>query len=120
MKPESEAWQRLQDTAADRLSAGFADRVLRAASGPTANAWRQLQDHAAARLRASFADRVLRAVRVEIPSLFDQLALSAATAGVCVLAVVSIHSFSVQRETQRNLAHWNQLAAQVDDFEQAR
>jgi hypothetical protein len=117
MKPESNAWQRLEEHAAAQLRSGFADGILRASRGPTAQAWGQLQEHGAAQLRRGFAERVLRAVGVEMPSFVSQVALSAATAGFCVLVVIGVHSVNVRRETARNLADWRQLAAQVQDLE---
>lgn len=116
MKTESNAWNSLSDHAAARLRAGFADRVMRAARGPEAAAWVQLEDHAAAQLHVGFADRVLRAIRAEVPSLFGQLALSAATAACCLLAVIYISNRSTRLENERSLADWQQLAADAQDL----
>src|SRR5471032_3277577 len=112
MKTESNAWRSLEEHAAAQLRSGFADRVLRASRDPSTATWQQLQDHAAGQLRPGFADRVLRAVRNEFPSWLGQLALSAATATVCMLAVVYIHDRSARLEEERALADWRQLAAE--------
>ncbi len=119
MKPENNAWRQLQERGASHLRHGFADRVLRAAHGPQAETWRQLQAAGAARLRPGFADRVLRAARQipGVPSLFDQFAFSAATAAVCLFAVVAVHAVAVRLETDRNLAGWQQLADDAQDIE---
>src|SRR5882724_4429412 len=103
MNNESNSWQKLADHAAAQLRAGFADRVLRASRDPAPQVWHQLHDHAAAQLRPGFADRVLRVVRAEIPSLVGQFALSAATAVVCLLAVIYVHDRSTRLRTNRIL-----------------
>jgi hypothetical protein len=122
MKTEDQAWRELQRHAAAHLRPEFAERVLRAAQGPTTESWQQLQAHAAAQLRPGFAERVLRAARSlpGVPSLLDQLALSAATAALCLLGVVYIHAHNTQIEEQRNLAGWHQLAVEVQDFDYAQ
>src|SRR4051812_7687164 len=105
MNPEDHAWRSLQERGAAHLRHGFADRVLRAANGPTSESWQQLQQAGAARIRPGFAERVLRAARQipipGIPSLLDQFAFSAATAAVCLLAVVAFHRVAVQLENER-------------------
>ncbi len=115
MKTEDQAWRDLQRHAAAQLRPEFAHRVLRVAHGPDAAAWAALQAQAAAQLRPGFAERVLRAARAlpRMPSLFGQLALSAATATLCLLGVLYVHAHSVQVEEQQNLAGWQQLAAEV-------
>jgi hypothetical protein len=116
MNPDSNAWKRLEEHAAAQLRSGFADRVVRFSQGPDAAAWQQLQDHAASRVRRGFADRVLRAVRGEMPTFFGQMALSAATVAVCLIAVVYMHERSTKLEDQRNLAGWERLASDVQDL----
>lgn len=119
MKPEDKAWQSLQSHASAQLSHGFADRALRFARGPEAATWQQLNAHAAAQLRPGFAERVLRAARAlpeRMPSLPGQFAVGAATAGFCLLAVVFFHSRATQLEDERNLAGWQQLAAEAQDL----
>lgn len=121
MKPEDQAWRSLQAHASAQLGSGFADRVLRRAQGPDAAAWQQLQTHASAQLRPGFAARVLRAARAlpqAVPSLADQLMLGAATAAICLLAVVYLHSRNDRLESERNLAGWQQLADEADDLDQ--
>jgi hypothetical protein len=121
MKPEDHAWDQLRAHAAAQLRRGFADRVLRAAHGPDAAAWQQLHTHAAAQLRPGFAERVLRAaraVKAGVPSLFGQFALGAATAAVCLIAVVYLHSRDTRAEEERNLAAWQQLDADAQDLDQ--
>ena len=117
MKPESNAWQQLQDRAAGQLGTGFAADVLRAARGPSAAAWCQLEAQASDQLRPGFADRVLRAMRSalprEIPSVFSQLALSVATVAVCMATVVYMHDRATRLEEQRSLADWSRFAAET-------
>lgn len=121
MKTEDQAWRELQRHAAAQLRPDFADRVLRATQGPAPAAWEQLHAHAAAQIRPGFAERVLRAARVlpGMPSLVDQLALSAATAALCLLGVVYVHARTVHQEEQRNLAGWHQLATETQDVDTA-
>jgi len=116
MKPESPAWRQLEKHAAAQLRPGFADRVMRQARGPTAAAWNELQARAAALVRPGFAERVLRAVRAEIPSFSGQLALSAATAAVCLFTVLYLHHRSTRLENERNLAYWQQLDDDARDL----
>jgi hypothetical protein len=120
MKPEDHAWRALQEQASAHLRNGFADRVLRVANGPQAETWRQLSAAGAARIRPGFAERVLRAARQipGVPTFLDQFAFSAATAAVCVFAVVAVHAVSVRLESERNLAGWQQLADDAQDFEE--
>ena len=121
MKPKDQAWRDLQAHAAGQLRTGFADRVLHRAHGPDDAVWRQLQAHGAAQLRPGFAARVLRAARAipqAVPSLADQLMFGAATAALCLVAVVYLHSRNTRIETERNLAGWQQLADEADDLDQ--
>ncbi len=119
MNSEDQAWRELQRHAAAQLRPDFSQRVLRAAHGPDAAVWKQWQTHAAAQIRPGFAERVLRAARSlpRVPSLFDQLALSAATASLCLLAVVFVHSRSAHMEEQQNLARWHQLAVESQEYD---
>ena len=121
MKTEDHAWHSLQSHAAAQLRPGFADRALRAARGPDASTWQQLSAHAAEQLRPGFAARVLRAARAlpnAMPSFRDQLAFSAAVAAICVAAVVYVHARSTRLANERNLADWQQFAAEVQDLDQ--
>lgn len=119
MKPEQDAWQALNRHAAAQLRGGFADRVLRTARGPQPEAWRQLQARAIAQLRPGFAGRVLRAARAaaDMPSLGSQFALSAATAALCLAAVIFFHQRSVSAADERNLAEWRQVIAMAEEFD---
>ena len=117
MKPEDHAWRALQTHASAQLSRGFADRVLRAARGPQPEAWRQLHARGADQLRPGFAERVLRAARAaaEMPSLSSQFALSAATAVVCLAAVVFVQDRTAQQADERNLADWERIVLTAQD-----
>ena len=119
MKTEDHAWRELQTHASAQLRSDFADRALRFAHGPAEAEWQQLRTHAAAQLRPGFAARVLRAARA-LPSgitLREQLAFGAATAAVCLLAVVFLHARNTNLENERNLAGWQQLANEADDLD---
>lgn len=121
MKSEDHAWRALQEHASVQLRGGFAERVLRAAHGPQAESWQQLQTHAARQLRPGFAERVLRAAREfpgNIPSLFDQFALGAATVALCLAAVVTIDFRSQRVHEERALASWQQLALEAEQPDQ--
>ena len=93
--------------------------MLRVAQGPSSETWRRFSAHGAAQLRPGFADRVLRAVRnlPGVPSLLDQFAFSLGTAAVCAVTALYVHSQQVERENQRNLASWQQIAMHVDDVD---
>ncbi len=120
MKTEDHAWRDLHAHAAAQLRADFADRTLRFARGPAAAEWEQLHTHAAAHLRPGFAVRVLRAARA-LPggiTLREQLTFGAATAAICLAAVVLFHARKANQENERNLAGWQQLANEADDLDQ--
>ena len=121
MKTEDHAWSALQSHAAAQLRPGFAARALRAARGPEAATWQQLSVQAAGQIRPGFAARVLRAARAlpnVVPSFRDQFAFSAAVAAVFVIAVVLVHARSTRLANERNLADWQQFAAEVQDLDQ--
>jgi hypothetical protein len=122
MKPEDQAWRSLQAHASAQLRGGFADRVLSAAHGPAPTVWAQLFARGSAQLRPGFAERVLRAARQVpgLPSLLDQFAFSAATAAVCILTAVIVHTRATQLEDERNLAQWQQIAMQIEDIDTTR
>lgn len=113
MKPEEHAWRELQARAASHLRGGFADRVVRTARGPQQDSWRALFAAGARQLRPGFAERVLRAARAaaEMPSLGSQFALSAATAAVCLGAVLFVHHHRAEAADERNLAVWQEIVA---------
>lgn len=117
MKPEEHAWRELQERASAQLRGGFADRVLRTARGPQEGSWRALFAIGSRQLRPGFAERVLRAARAaaEMPSLASQFALSAATAAVCLGAVLFVHHRAVEAADERNLAEWQAIVAVAED-----
>jgi hypothetical protein len=120
MKTENQAWRDLQARASAQLRPDFAARTLRFAHGPAAAEWEQLHTHASAQLRPGFAARVLRAARA-LPggmTLREQLTFGAATAAICLVAVVFLHSRTARLENERNLAGWEQLANEADDLDQ--
>ena len=119
MKNEDQAWRQLQQHAAGRLQPEFAQRVLRHARGADAVAWAQLRSHAAAQIRPGFAERVLRVARAltSAPSLLDQLALCAATATVCLLAVLFVNERNYRSVEQANLVSWAQLADEMENLD---
>jgi hypothetical protein len=88
MKPEHEAWMRLQEHAASRISPGFADRVLRVA-----------------RAHAS-------------PLFVAQFAMCVATAVLCVAGVLLFHAQVSADDDASNLAGWTEITAQANDLEQ--
>ena len=120
MKTEDQAWRDLQAHASARLHTDFADRTLRFAHGPAAAEWEQLRTHASAQLRPGFAVRVLRTARA-LPrsvTLLEQFAFGAATAAVCLVAVVYLHARTARLENERNLAGWQQLVDEAGDLDQ--
>ena len=119
MKPESHAWRQLHDRAEAALRSDFADRVLHAAHGSPAEraAWQKLHVQAAAQLRPGFAARVMHAAReAAAPSFSSQCMLGAATAAVCLLAVIFIHQNSTNTENARSLSDWQEFASDVQDL----
>jgi hypothetical protein len=119
MKTEDQAWQDLQRHASAQLRSDFASRVLLRTNGPSDAAWQRLRHEGARKLRVGFAERVLRAARAlpHSPSLLDQLAFSAGTAALCLAAVVFSHAHATHLQEERNLAGWQQLAAEVQDLD---
>jgi hypothetical protein len=80
--------------------------------------WDRLQARASAQLRPAFADRVLRAARSAAeaaPSLLGQLAVCAATAAFCFVAVAVVHTAKVRVQSSRSLADWQVIAPATDD-----
>ena len=85
------------------------------------HSWRLLREHAAAQITPGFADRVLRAARAgarATPLFMREFALCAATAALCVAAVVVYNKTSSGDENARNLAGWQEIVAQADDLDQ--
>lgn len=79
---------------------------------PESYAWLALQQHAASRIRPGFAERTLRAAQDVAPTLASQVLLSLATATVCIVTVFAVHWHLTAAETARNLAGWQQFAAE--------
>jgi hypothetical protein len=119
MKNEEQAWRQLRQKAAGQLQSDFAERVMRQVHGADDLAWARLREHAAAQIRPGFAERVLRAARVltNAPSLWDQLALCAATATVCLLGVLFVHERNNRSTEQANLVTWAQLADEMQNLD---
>ena len=86
MKTEDQAWDSLRRHAAEQLSPGFPDRVLRAARGAAQSA----------------------------PSYVSQFFLGAATVGLCLLAVAFFYSRTASAEAQ-NIASWQEVSSDADD-----
>jgi hypothetical protein len=117
MKPEDHAWRALHHHASAQLRGGFADRVLRAAHGPKAETWREFFALGSRQIRPGFAERVIRAAKAaaDMPSLGSQFALSAATAAVCLGAVLFLHQRDMQAADERNLADWHRMVMVAED-----
>jgi hypothetical protein len=84
-------------------------------------AWHQLQQRGAAQIRSGFADRVLRAARAgagEAAPFLRPFAVCAAMATLGLVAVSLYRAQTVSEENARNLAGWQEIAAQADDFDQ--
>ena len=122
MKPEDQAWSELRMHASAQLRGDFVDGVLRAARGPRAEVWQQLRAVAASRLRPGFAGRVIQAARsaAEVPSVASQFALSAATAAVCLGAVLFLHNHYLEQSDARNLAEWQRIVAAAQEIDTSR
>jgi hypothetical protein len=85
------------------------------------HSWQRLHEHAAAQITPGFADRVLRAARAganATPLLMREFALCAATAALCLAAVVIYHATSAGDENARNLAGWQEIVSQADELDQ--
>ncbi len=87
---------------------------------PESYAWLALSHHASGLLRPGFAERTLRAAREMAPSFASQCVLSAATAAVCLVLIFFVHTHMTANETARNLAGWQQIAAEAELLAQLR
>jgi hypothetical protein len=118
MNPEREAWKALEENAASLLKDNFADHVMRVSRGPTDAAWQQLRAHGAAQIRPGLADRVMRAIRgrIEETSPFGHLALGALTVALCMAAVLFHHNRQYRIQEERNVAEWQQLASEAQQY----
>ncbi|HEY4988319.1 MAG TPA: hypothetical protein VII09_00855 [Opitutaceae bacterium] len=86
---------------------------------PEPLAWKRLQDHAAAQLSPGFPDRVLRAAREHASPLFvAQFAMCAATAALCLGAVILFNARSTAADDANSLAGWSEIASQANELEQ--
>ncbi|ACB75384.1 hypothetical protein [Opitutus terrae] len=83
---------------------------------PETDAWFALNEHAARLLRPGFAERTLRAARAVAPTFASQCLLSAATATVCLVVIFFVHARVTADETARNLAGWEQIAAETEQL----
>jgi hypothetical protein len=84
-------------------------------------AWTRLQQRAAAQLHPGFADRVIRAARAGAgvaPQFLRPFAVCAAMATLGLLAVSFYHVRASTEENARNLAGWQEIAAQADELDQ--
>jgi hypothetical protein len=83
------------------------------------HAWERLREHAASQISPGFPDRVLRAARAAAsPLLISHLAMCAATAAVCLVAVALYDARISGDEDATNIAGWGEIAAQASDLEQ--
>jgi hypothetical protein len=84
-------------------------------------AWQHLREHGAAQLRPGFANRVIRAARAgagAAPTFLRPFAVCAAMATLGLLAVSLYRDRAYTEENSRNLAGWQEITAQADDFDQ--
>jgi hypothetical protein len=82
---------------------------------PESQAWHELRAAGAGCLRPGFADRVLRAAQVVTgPSLLSQFAFSAATAALCLWAIIFFQGRRSQSDFNRSLADWQEVAVASD------
>jgi hypothetical protein len=85
---------------------------------PEYEAWMRLQEHAASQLTPGFPDRVLRAARTHAPLFVTEFAMCAATAGLCLVAVVLFNARSSAADDASSIAGWSEISAQATDLEQ--
>ena len=86
---------------------------------PEDHAWTRLRERGASELTPGFAARVLRAARAEAsPLLIAHFAMCAATAALCLAAVLLYQSRFSGDEEASSLAGWSEIAAQASDLEQ--
>lgn len=86
----------------------------------SSHAWRELQSRAADQLRPDFAAHVLRCARPGAPALSpftvwvtSPFTVSAATAALCLLAVVFVHSHITHTVSEQHLAAWQEISVQT-------
>ncbi len=79
----------------------------------------RLREHAASQITPGFAERVMRAAGAAASPLFvAQFAMCAATAALCLAAVLLFHSRASGEEDASSLAGWSEIAAQASDVDQ--
>ncbi|HZZ20422.1 MAG TPA: hypothetical protein VFE25_13685 [Opitutaceae bacterium] len=79
----------------------------------------RLQEHAASQLTPGFPERVLRAAREHASPLFvAQFAMCAATAALCLGAVILLNGRSSAADDASSLAGWSEIASQANELEQ--
>lgn len=83
---------------------------------PESAAWSALHEHAGSLLRPGFAERTLRAARSVAPTFYSQCVLSAATAMICLVLILFVHARVTATETARNLAGWQEIALESEQF----
>jgi len=84
---------------------------------PEETAWERLREHAASRITPGFPDRVLRAARqVSSPLFVAHFAMCAATAALCLAAVV-LYRAQASGDDAGSLAGWSEIAAQSGDLD---
>lgn len=82
-------------------------------------AWERLRGHAAAQITPGFADRVIRAARAApSPLLVSHIAMCAATAAACLVAVALFQARVSSDDDAQSIAGWSEIAAQASDLEQ--
>jgi hypothetical protein len=86
---------------------------------PEPQAWMRLQEHAASQITPGFAERVMRAARQQASPLFvAQFAMCAATAALCLGAVILFNARSTAADDASSLAGWSEIATQANELEQ--
>jgi hypothetical protein len=85
--------------------------------------WASFHTHAAAQLSSGFPDHVLREARaraIAVPSLLSQVAISAATAALCFLAVAIVDARTSRATAASNVADWQQIVSASEELAQAQ
>jgi hypothetical protein len=84
-------------------------------------AWRALERRAAAALSANFAENTLRASRLAVESATahfrSSLIISAATAAICLVGLLFVHTRETRATTAQHLAAWQEISAQTVSFD---
>ena len=123
MTPEERAWQDLRDRGAAALPPDFAEKTLRAShrSEDASTAWQTLHDHAAAQLSPNFAEQTLRVFRQFTAGLPRRVRTlrplpATATALACLLLIGAMHWWSSRSEEAANLADWQAIDEQAQQY----